>query len=260
MPEIVAELSCNHLGSLDYAKQLIHVCARAGAEAVKFQAWTPDTMVLGQAYHQRWGFLYQLYRDAWTPWEWFPELAKECERLTLPWFSSVFDADALKMLEDVGCCRYKIASFELTDLLLIEAVAATHKPMILSCGMATLEEIAEAVRAARQSPHITLLRCVSAYPTRCADAHLATMVDMRQGFQTAVGLSDHSQGHAVSVAAAALGADMIERHVTLSRADGGPDAEWSLEPAELAELVNLCAQASEAIGKVSYGPLPGEAP
>lgn len=260
--EIVAELSSNHLGSLDRALALIDAAADAGADAVKFQCWTPGTMArepdkvidsgpwVGKTHGQ-------LYKECETPWEWFPVMIGHAKDRGIPWFSSVFDLQALGFLEGLGCPRYKISSFELTDLLLINACAKTGKPVVLSVGMAKVEEIWAAVQRVPLSK-LTLLKCTSAYPAAVSDANLATMVAMSGWFTNRVGLSDHTRGTVVAVAAVALGAKMIEKHLTLNVADGGPDSSFSLEPHQFKNLVENCRDAEDAIGTVRYGPLPSE--
>lgn len=271
-PLIVAELSGNHQGSLTQALALIDAAADAGAQAVKLQTYTPDTMTLNSPraefridnphspWHQR--TLYDLYQEAATPWDWHPILLARCAERGLLGFSSPFDFSAVEFLESLNVPCYKMASFENTHLPLIERVAATGKPLILSTGMATAEELDEAVAAARGAgcEQLILLKCTSAYPAPCRDSHLLTLADMRARYQCPVGLSDHTPGLGVAVAATALGACLIEKHLTLARADAAIDSEFSLEPKELAQLVLETGRAAEALGSVHYGPTPADYP
>lgn len=263
---MVAEISANHGGTLARAMQIVQAAAAAGADAVKFQTWTPGTMVRDTDHVLQDGpwkgrRLADLYEEAYTPMEWLGDLFAAARAAGVKAFSTPFDAGALAALERLGCPMYKIASFELVDLPLIRAVARTGKPMILSTGMATDVEISDAVEAARGcgARNITLLQCTSAYPANAAEANLSTMLHMRATWECPVGLSDHTPGTAVAAVAAALGATVIEKHLTLRRADGGPDAAFSLEPDEFARLVTDCRQAAVAMGRVAYGPSAGEA-
>lgn len=263
-PVIVAEVSANHLGSLDRALAIIRAVAASGASHVKFQTYTADTMTLDLDTpsfrigndHELWGgrSLYSLYREAHTPWQWHAELFNESRRLNLVPFSSPFDSTAVDFLESLSPELYKVASMEIGDVPLIRRIAQTGRPMIISTGTATLDEIDDAVSAAREAgcSAITLLLCTSSYPARPADAHLARMALLRERFGLPVGLSDHTVGTAVSVAATALGAVLIERHVTLRRADGGPDSAFSLEPEELTRLVEETRAAHEAVGDLEW--------
>jgi sialic acid synthase SpsE len=255
-PFIVAELSCNHLGDYRRAVSLVDCAAAAGADAVKVQVWSPDTMVLDRALPapKPWsGTLFNLYREAWTPWEWLPGLFAHARKLGLVPFGAAFDTESVDYLESLHVDRHKVASFELTDLPLVRYMASKGKPMILSTGMATREEVEAAGHAAEMAPDLTFLKCTSAYPADASDANLASIKTAGPW-----GLSDHTLGIGVAVAATSLGANMIEKHLTLSRADGGPDANFSMEPAEFAQMVTECRKAAKAIGVPSYGPGPHE--
>ena len=271
-PIIVAELSANIAGGgLQRALATVEAAAKAGADAIKLQTWTPGSMVLDQNYRIQKGAwagrkLADLYREAQTPWEWHRPIFYRARELRMEAWSTPFDISALKFLESINCPRYKIASFEILDLDLIQACAATGKPIIISTGMATLDEIQAAVREIRVrlpfnrygDPDITLLQCTSAYPADASEANILAMTDMRRYLNTKVGLSDHTMGNGVACAATTLGAVMIEKHFTLSRLDGGPDAHFSLEPPEFARLVKDVRDAKAALGDVRYGPTAGE--
>jgi N-acetylneuraminate synthase len=255
-PFVVAELSGNHRGDLSRALALIDAAKLAGADAVKLQTYTANTMTLdddgpcfrieGGPWHGR--RLYELYAEASTPWAWHEALFARCRELGLPAFSTPFDATAIDFLEQFDPPAYKIASFELVDLPLIERVAATGKPLILSTGMASPAEIDEAIAAARGGGcrELVLLHCVSAYPTEPRASRLHAIPELAASAGVPVGLSDHTLGTAVAVAAVALGACFVEKHMTLRRADGGPDAGFSLEPREFADLVRDCRAVWEA--------------
>ncbi|MDD3517231.1 MAG: pseudaminic acid synthase [Chromatiales bacterium] len=269
-PFIVAELSGNHGGELATALALVDAAADAGVHAVKLQTYTPDTMTLdcegrgfavddpASPWHgQR---LYDLYGQASTPWDWHAAIFARCRERGLPAFSTPFDAQAVDFLEALDVPCHKISSFECTDLPLIRRVAATGKPLILSVGMATEQEIGEAIAAARGAGcrELVLLKCTSTYPAQPWDMHLRTIPLLREQFGCPVGLSDHSLGIGVAVAAVALGAVMIEKHLTLSRAGGAVDAAFSMEPQEFAQLVIETERAWQALGEARIGPSVGE--
>ncbi|MDX9680269.1 pseudaminic acid synthase [Pseudomonas protegens] len=264
-PLIIAEMSGNHNQSLDVALQIVEAAARAGAHALKLQTYTADTMTLDLAQGEffikdpdsLWAgsSLYQLYQQAHTPWEWHQPIFARAKALGMLAFSTPFDESAVDFLESLDVPAYKIASFENTDLPLIRRVAATGKPLIISTGMASIAELDESVRAARQAGcrDLVLLKCTSTYPASPTNSNLLTIPHLRELFGCEVGLSDHSMGVGVSVAAVALGATVIEKHFTLDRAAGGVDASFSLEPAEMASLVLETERAWQAMGRVSYG-------
>ncbi|MFT4865428.1 MAG: pseudaminic acid synthase [Ilumatobacter sp.] len=259
----IAELSGNHNGSFDRAIEMLRAAAAAGADAVKVQTYTADSITLDS---DRPDFLaeglwegrtlYDLYSEASMPWDWQSDLAVEARTLGVKFFSSVFDLTSIDYLESIGVEAYKIASFELVDIPLIEAAAATGKPLILSTGMGTLSEIEEAVCAARRtgSGEIALLACTSSYPAPASAANLQKVRHLAETFDVVSGLSDHTVGNEVSIAAVALGAKIIEKHFTLRRADGGVDSAFSLEPEEFTALVRGVRIAEAAIGAPVYGP------
>lgn len=269
-PVIVAELSGNHNGSLDRALRIVDVAADAGAHAVKLQTYTADTMTL--PLKEREFFvsdpqnpwtgrsLHDLYEEAHTPWEWHAPIFERCRARGMLAFSTPFDATAVDFLEDLQVPCYKIASFENVDIPLIKRVCATGKPVVISTGMASLPELADAVDAARGAGcrNLVLLKCTSTYPADPRNSHLLTIPHMAELFDCAIGLSDHTLGIGAAVAAVALGAVMIEKHITLDRNDGGVDSRFSLEPPELASLVRATRTAWEALGKVNYGPSEAE--
>ncbi|HKT53708.1 MAG TPA: pseudaminic acid synthase [Caulobacteraceae bacterium] len=268
-PYVIAEMSGNHNGDIGRALALIEAAAEAGADAVKLQTYTADTITLD---HDGPGFvvegglwngrrLYELYEEAHTPWAWHPRLFEKARALKIACFSSPFDPTAVDFLESLGTPAYKVASFEIVDIPLVEAMARTGKPMIISTGLASQEDVADATAAARGAGahEIVLLHCTSGYPTPAAQMHLKTMRHLAEATGALVGLSDHTLGTAVAVAAVALGACVIEKHFTLARADGGPDSAFSLEPDELVRLVADCRAAWEALGEVHYGEVAAEA-
>jgi pseudaminic acid synthase len=270
-PMIIAEISGNHNGSLDRALDIVRAAAAAGAHAVKLQTYTADTITLDvdtpafrlSADHELWGSarLYELYQKAYTPWEWHAPVFDLARELGMIAFSTPFDETAVEFLEGLDVPLYKIASFEIVDIPLIRQVAATGKPLIISVGTATLSEVAAAVDAARAAgcTDLTLLACTSDYPASPDDANLRRIPAMRELFGVEAGLSDHTMGIGVSIAATALGASVIEKHVTLRRADGGVDSAFSLEPEELALLVEGCDAAARALGSASVWSTPAEA-
>ena len=260
---IIAELSANHLQKFDNAVKLIKAAKEAGADAVKLQTYTPDTITIDcdNKYFQikqgtLWDgqSLYELYKKAYTPWEWQPKLKEIAEEKGLIFFSSVFDKTAVDFLEKINVPAYKIASFEITDIPLIEYVSSKGKPIIISTGIATLSDIEEAVNACKRmgNEQIALLKCVSAYPTPLKDVNLRTIPNLADTFKTVVGLSDHSLGISVPIASVALGACIIEKHLTLDRKLGGPDAAFSLEPDEFKAMVKSVREVEKALGEVSY--------
>ncbi|MDO8468826.1 MAG: pseudaminic acid synthase [Candidatus Peribacter sp.] len=261
---IIAELSANHGGSFDRAVETIRAMKESGADAVKLQTYTADTLTLksdreefrikGTIWEGK--TLHELYGEAFTPWEWQPKLKKEAEKIGLDCFSTPFDATAVDFLEKMSVPAYKIASFEITDLPLIACAARRGKPLILSTGMASAEEIQEAVECARNAGNdrIILLKCTSAYPAEPEEMNLRTIPDMRERFGVPIGLSDHSLELAVPIAAVALGACVIEKHFCLSRREPGPDTAFSLEPKEFRQMVDAVRLTERALGIVSYKP------
>lgn len=269
-PFIIAEMSGNHNQSLERALHLVELAAEAGVDALKLQTYTPDTITLdvhtGEFFIQddtnlwKGNSLYNLYKEAYTPWEWHDAIFSRARELGLLAFSSPFDETAVDFLETLHVPAYKIASFENVDIPLIRKVARTGKPIIISTGMATAAELDEAVRAARAegNEQIVLLKCTSTYPATPANSNVATIPHMRELFGTEIGLSDHTMGVGVSVAAVTLGATVIEKHFTTSRADGGVDSAFSMEPHELKMLVEETERAWKSLGQVKYGPTDAE--
>ena len=262
-PYVIAEVSANHNGNLDAALALIDVAAEQGASAVKIQTYRAGTITLKsnrpefQITEGLWAgqSLYDLYEQAHTPWDWHPALFAHARARGITMFSSPFDSTAIDLLEDLGAPAYKIASFEAVDLPLIRYAASTGKPMIISTGMADDVEIAEAVQAARDGGcrQLALLHCVSGYPAPAADYNLRTLSDMITRFGCVTGLSDHTLDSTTAIAAIALGASIVEKHITLDRNGGGPDDSFSLEPGDLAALVAGTRTAWDALGRVDYG-------
>jgi pseudaminic acid synthase len=267
-PYIIAEMSGNHNGDIERALRLIDAAAAAGADAVKLQTYTADTITLdhdGPGFRLESGLwagrsLYELYQEAHTPFEWHEVLFQRAAEQGITIFSSPFDASAIELLESLGAPAYKIASFELIDLPLIVHAARTGKPLIMSTGLATVGEIEDAVHCARDAGahEILLLHCTSGYPTPARECNLRTLPHLAASFGAPAGLSDHTLGIAVAVAAVALGAVAVEKHFTLCRADGGPDAAFSLEAEELRDLVAACRSAWEALGIIDYSLTPSE--
>lgn len=264
-PFIIAEMSGNHNQSLDKALEIVDAAANAGVDALKIQTYTADTMTLDIKEKEfyisdpksLWNgkSLYELYQQAHTPWEWHKPIFERCKKNGIIGFSTPFDITAVDFLEELEVPFYKIASFENTDIPLIKAVAQKNKPMIISTGMATVSDLQLAVDTAIQfgCPKVILLKCTSLYPATAKDANLRTIPHLRELFNVDVGLSDHTLGIGVACAAAALGANVIEKHFTLNRSEGGVDSTFSMEPDEMKLLVQEAAKAYQSIGKVSYG-------
>ncbi len=259
---IVAELSANHNQNFDTAVKMIEAAKACGAHAVKLQTYTPDTLTIDcdRSYFRIKGTLwsdmnlYELYRRAYTPWEWQSQLKQKADEIGIDFFSTPFDDTAVDFLEEINVPVYKIASFELVDIPLLKKVACTGKPVIMSTGMASLAEIDEAVTALRDGGchSIVLLKCTSAYPAPAEEMNLKAISHLAESFQVPVGLSDHTMGNAVPIAAVALGACVIEKHFTLSRKEKSPDSEFSLEPDEFKAMVSAVGTAQKAIGGVNY--------
>ncbi|WP_405316425.1 pseudaminic acid synthase [Methanobrevibacter sp.] len=260
---IIAELSANHMNDFDIAVKTIEAIADAGADAVKFQTFTPDTITIdcdNEYFHIKQGtvwdgqILHELYEDAYMPWEWQPKLKKIAEDLGLIAFSSPFDKTSVDFLEGMNVSAYKIASFEITDIPLIKYVASKCKPIIISTGIASLEDIELAVKTCHDvgNENISLLKCTSSYPAPLDEINLNTIPDIKEKFGVIVGLSDHTLGWEVSTAAVALGANIIEKHFILDRNMGGPDSEFSMEPHEFKTMVNSIRNVEKALGNVSY--------
>jgi pseudaminic acid synthase len=266
---IIAELSGNHNGSIERAKQLIRAAKAAGADAVKLQTYTADTLTIDadtEWFRIKGGLwdgrtLYELYQQAATPWQWHAELFTEAKAAGLHCFSTPFDETSVDFLEKLGCPIYKIASFEIIDVVLIKRIAATRKPVIMSTGMATIEEIGAAVDILRANgcPGFALLNCVSAYPAPPEQMHLQNIGELARRFDCPAGLSDHTLSQTSAIAAVALGACVLEKHLCLKRADGGPDAGFSLEPEEFAALVSSIREAEKGVrGAIGFGPTKAE--
>ena len=260
---IIAEMSANHGHSFDKAEELVHAAKASGADAIKLQTYTPDTLTIncknrhfeiGEGTIWEGRYLHDLYGEAFTPWDWQPKLKAIAEELGMHCFSTPFDDTAVDFLEHMNVPAHKIASFELVDTGLLRKVASTGKPVIMSTGMATLAEIDEAVRTLREAgcTQLALLKCTSAYPSLPEDMNLRTIPHLAEAFNLPVGLSDHTLGIAVPVAAVALGACIIEKHFTLRRSDGGPDASFSLEPGEFKAMVEAVRVTEKALGRVNY--------
>lgn len=260
----IAEMSGNHAGSKDRAVEIMHAAKESGADCIKIQTYTPDTMTIdchNEYFNIEGGTwdgenLYGLYQKAYTPWEWQADLKEEAEKIGIDFLSTAFDATSVDFLESINLDYYKIASFELTDIPLIKRVASTKKPIIMSTGMATLEEIKEAVDAIKTTGNnqLVLLKCSSDYPAVTDEMNLNTMVDLKKQFDVPVGLSDHSMGSIGVVAAVAMGARVIEKHFCVSRKVKNPDSTFSLEPHEFKQMVEDIRVAELAMGKVKYGP------
>ena len=265
VPMVIAEMSGNHNQSLDRALEIINAAAASGAHAVKLQTYTADTMTLDvdapgfriedvqSLWHGR--TLYELYEEAHTPWEWHAPIMNRAKELGMICFSTPFDETAVDFLEGLGVPAYKIASFENTDVALIRKVAATGKPVLMSTGMATVEELELSVRTAREAgcQDLILLKCTSSYPASPEDSNISTLPDMRERFGCEAGLSDHTMGTGAAVAAVAHGAVVVEKHFTLSRAEGGVDSAFSMEPNEMRQLVEETTRARQSLGSVQYG-------
>lgn len=260
---VIAEMSANHAGSLTRAKEIIHAAKESGADCIKIQTYTPDTMTIDcdndyfKISEGTWDGenLYHLYEKAYTPWEWQQELKEEAEKAGIDFLSTPFDKTSVDFLEELGVECYKIASFELVDLPLISYIAAKGKPIIMSTGMSTLGEIEQAVQTIKNAGNsqFALLRCASAYPAITDDMNIKTMQNMEQIFQVPVGLSDHSMGSVGAVTAVALGAKIVEKHFCLDRSIVNPDCSFSMNPAEFTQMVKDIRQAERAIGTVKYG-------
>lgn len=267
-PFIIAEMSGNHNQSFERAIEIVEASAKSGAHALKLQTYTKDTMTIDHSKGEfivdldlwKGASLYDLYEKAYTPWEWHEEIFKYSRKLGMIPFSTPFDITAVEFLEKLNVDLYKIASFENTDIPLIQAVASTGKPMIISTGMMDLNEMDETVRAARSAgcKELILLKCTSAYPASPKNSNLLNIPHMKKMFNCEVGLSDHTLGIGSAVASVALGATVIEKHITLSREDGGVDSTFSMEPDDMKALVTESKRAWQSVGKVQYGPSDGD--
>ena len=265
---VIAEMSANHGGSLDTALEIVREAAKAGADCLKIQTYTADSITIdcdGEDFQIHGGLwdgykLYDLYTEAGTPYEWHRAIKEECDRCGIDFLSTPFDPAAVDFLEEIGCEAFKIASFELVDIPLIEYAAAKGKPMIISCGMSTVEEIQDAVDACHRvgNDQIVLLKCCSEYPANWKDMHLANIPDMRSRFRVEVGLSDHSEGSIAAVVAVAMGANVIEKHVKIDGVESA-DSKFSMPMEAFAEMVTAVRNARQIAGQVQYGPTTGEA-
>lgn len=261
---IIAEMSANHAGSKERAKEIIHAAKESGADCIKIQTYTPDTITIdcdNEYFRINKGLwdgenLYKLYGKAYTPWEWQAELKEEAEKVGLDFLSTPFDNTAVDFLESIGLEFYKIASFELVHIPLIKYIASKGKPIIMSTGMGSFQEISDAVNAIKSCGNnkICLLRCASAYPAISDSMNLNTMVDMKEKFGVPVGLSDHSMGYIGAVSAVAMGASVIEKHFCISREIENPDSAFSMEPSEFKEMVQNIRIVEKAKGTINYGP------
>jgi pseudaminic acid synthase len=269
-PYVIAEMSGNHNQSLDRALAIVEAAAECGVNALKLQTYRPETMTLDVSTGEfvvgdsasLWSgrSLYELYEEAQTPWEWHEPIFRRCRELGITAFSTPFDSSAVDFLEELNCPLYKVSSFENTDLALIQRIARTQKPVIMSTGMATVGEIDTAVNAIRDegNNYIVLLKCTSSYPSSPEHSNVATIPHMAELFGCEVGLSDHTLGIGAAIAAIAVGASVIEKHFTLSRAEGGVDSAFSMEPSEMKSLVEESRRARQSLGEVSYGPTEGD--
>ena len=264
----IAEMSANHAGKLENALEIVKAAAESGADCLKIQTYTADTITINcrsDLFLENGGlwdkeYLYDLYSRAYTPWEWQGSIKEECEKYGLDFLSTPFDNTAVDILESIGCEAYKIASFEIVDIPLIEYTASKGKPMIISTGMASKDEIRDAIEACRKvgNNDITILKCCSEYPTNPDNLHLETITDMKESFGVQVGLSDHSMGFMADVVAVSKGAKVIEKHFCLSRELKNADSDFSMEPAEFKEMVENVNLAARMLGTSSYGPSEGE--
>lgn len=260
---IIAEMSANHAGSKENAKEIIHAAKESGANCIKLQTYNPDTMTINcnNKYFQissgTWSNknLYQLYKEAYTPWQWQAELKEEADKIGIDFLSTPFDKTSVDFLEEIGVEKYKIASFEIVDLPLIEYVASKGKPILISTGMATSDEIQDAVDIGKKAgaKSLSLLKCSSSYPAVTNDMNLRTIIDMKNRFNLPVGLSDHTLGSLSAVTAVALGADILEKHFCINRSIKTPDSSFSMEPAEFKAMVKDIRDTEKAIGNVYYG-------
>lgn len=265
----IAELSCNHHGDINKALELVRLAKEAGADAIKTQTYTGDTITFksnkecfrlkGTKWDEKKN-LWELFNSAFTPWEWNDKIKLECEKLGLDFFSSVFDETAVDYCENLGVPAYKIASMEIVDIPLLKKVAKTKKPIVVSTGMASLAEIEEAVNTLKENgaEYISLLKCTSSYPAKPEDANVITIKNLAETFNLVSGLSDHTLGIGVPAAACSLGARIVEKHFIKNREEGGPDSSFSLEPSEFKEMVNVVRVIEKAIGTVKYGGVKGE--